>query len=55
MQVIKGKNIGQYGPDMGIQVQVSVSRLAELYCTRRHSVRIKWLFPASAPPPAVFI
>ena len=49
--MIEGKNIGQYGPDMWIQVKVIVSRLAELYCTRRHSARMKWLFPASAYPP----
>jgi len=44
------ENIGPLGPDLWIQVKYILSRLTELYCTRRHSVCIKWLFPASVYP-----
>ena len=55
MHVNMNENIGPLGPNVWIEVKFIVSGLAELYCTRRHSVCFKWLFPASAYPPAIHV
>jgi len=55
MQVNMNENVGPLGSDLWIQVKFIVWRLAELYCTRRHSVCITWLFPASAYPPEFYV